>query len=126
MSLYQNDSNTEGVDFMKIKHNVLNKGFTLIELLVTLTIITIVIALGYQLLFFGGNTFDRGEERYVAQENALYASNFITKELRMASSVEILSELPDVFDSNKRYIYLEAGILKHKMGNDTAKDVIGF
>ena len=125
MSLYQNDSNTEGVDFMKIKHNVLNKGFTLIELLVTLTIITIVIALGYQLLFFGGNTFDRGEERYVAQENALYASNFITKELRMASSVEILSELPDVFDSNKRYIYLEAGILKHKMGNDTAKDVIG-
>ena len=63
---------------MKKKKNYLKNGFTLIELLVTLTILVIVVAIGYQLLSFGGNTFERGEMRYIAQENAQFASELIT------------------------------------------------
>lgn len=111
---------------MKKKKNYLKNGFTLIELLVTLTILVIVVAIGYQLLSFGGNTFERGEMRYIAQENAQFASELITRELRYSNSVSILPEIPAVFDEYKRYIYIsDDGILKHYTGNGVIIDALG-
>jgi prepilin-type N-terminal cleavage/methylation domain-containing protein len=102
-----------------------NKGFTLIELLVVLTILVIVVAIGYQFFTFGSDTFERGEMRYIAQENVLFASDLITRELRYANDVTILDKLPDTLNENSRYIYISGGVLKHYTGKGVLIDALG-
>lgn len=102
-----------------------SRGFTLIELLVVLTILIIVVTLGFELLSFGGNTFERGEMRYIAQENVQLASELITRELRYANEVVILPEVPLNFNEDRKYIFVSDGILKHYTGNGNLIDALG-
>lgn len=109
----------------KSKYN-LNHGFTIIELLVSLAILVIVLSIGYRLLFFGENTFAKGEKRYSAQESAQLASDLITRELRFAHNVIILPDFPSTFDDDKRYFYVdENGVLKHYLGYGNIVDAVG-
>jgi len=108
-----------------IKNRINKSGFSVIELLVALTILIIVVSLGFELLSFGGNTFERGEMRYIAQENVQFASEFISRELRYANEVTILPYLPSSFNEDRKYIYISDGILKHYKGKGNLVDALG-
>lgn len=93
-------------------------GFSLVELLVALSILGIVLAMGYSYFFFGSNTFRIGGNQSNLQRNIRLASDFITRELRYATCVSILSSSNDDCEScanenQHSYIYLENGIIMH-------------
>lgn len=104
----------------------IENGFTLVELLVVLAIVVVVLSIGYRLLFFGQDTFSKGEDRYSVQESAQLASDLITRELRFANKVIILPDIPSRFDTDKRYFYLDdSGVLKHYLGHGNTVDAVG-
>ncbi len=70
---------------------ILNKqdGLTVIELLIVLTLILLVLAIGFMYFDFGVKAFDRGERQTIAQKAARITSDFITSELRFAKEITI-------------------------------------
>lgn len=93
----------------------MKKGFTLMELIIAIAIMVTAIALGYRIFFFGQNSFTKGELQNNVQLNVRFASELITRELQKANDVEVLSELPETLDSNKRYIYVDSATGKLRL-----------
>lgn len=81
-------------------------GFTLIELLVTLVLLLIVLALAYMFFNFGIRSFNRGEQRAIAQQAIRTTADFISSEIRYASELTInpanVSSTDDFY-----YIYMD-------------------
>jgi len=64
-------------------------GFTVVELMVVLTILGIVLALGYMYFDFGMRTFARGERQSIAQQAIRLAADYISSEIRYADEIII-------------------------------------
>ena len=106
---------------MKIyKLCVNNKGITLIELLIGISLLVIVISIAFLLYFFGITSFSLGTSRGDVQQNARMAADFITSEVRLAETVEILgsNDIEDL-DGNFHYIFLENGSIIYKEKGET-------
>jgi len=68
-----------------------NIGVTLIELIIVLAIIGIVINVSFSMNIFGVKSFAKGSNRYDLNTKTNLVSEYITKSIRYAYSVEILS-----------------------------------
>lgn len=64
-----------------------SKGLTLIELLVVLSLVGVVLAVGYNLFFYGNTVFRQGESQSNVQRDIRMSADTITKELRNALKV---------------------------------------
>jgi prepilin-type N-terminal cleavage/methylation domain-containing protein len=82
------------------------QGLSLVELMVALSLLGIVLALGYMYFNFGMQSYDRGERRTIAQQAVRMTADFITKEIRFAKQIEI-NPSDGVNESGYRYIYLK-------------------
>lgn len=91
----------KSVIFNKIKQQ---EGLTLVELMITLSLLGIVLALGYMYFSFGVQAFDRGEQKAIAQNAARYTADFATTEIRFANDIEI-NPPGGINESGYRYIY---------------------
>jgi len=98
-----------------------NKGYTLIELLMVLAFLGIFMLIINSLNILGLKTFNFSSYQGNIQQNLRLATNFIIKEARFASDVEILnlslSELitgMEKTDNEYHYIYLENNVLKYR------------
>lgn len=89
------------------------KGLTIIELLIVLGLISIIIALAFQFNIFAIKGLKIGQDNAQVQHNVRLASDFITRELRNAYTINILSELPEPLDEDRRYIYVDGNTIKH-------------
>lgn len=89
-----------------------SKGLTLIELLISIALIGIIMSAAFSLQIFGTKTFKRGEDRADNQFDTRMASEFITKEIRYAKSLEILSSIPTPA-SGFNYIFISGGRLQY-------------
>jgi|GEM_PF-1131779 len=87
-------------------------GFSIVELIVVLSLLGIVLALGYMYFGFGVKAYDRGEQRAIAQQASRLASGFITSEIRFANEIEI-NPSDSSFENGYRYIYIEDESIKH-------------
>jgi prepilin-type N-terminal cleavage/methylation domain-containing protein len=79
-----------------------SKGFTLVELIVTLVILSIVLAAAFSFFIFGNKTYNRGINQYSVQSNIRLASDYITKEIRYATQIEVLpfdSSIEDIINN---------------------------
>jgi len=75
---------------MKIPKTILNnRGFTLVELIISLALLTVVLGLGYNLYFFANQAYAKAEARWIAQQNAQSAADFITKEMHTAYQLQL-------------------------------------
>ena len=85
----------------------LNKehGFSIVELMVALTLLGIVLALGYMYFDFGMRSFNRGERQAIAQQAVRLTSDFITSELRFANQIEINPD-DGLSETGFKYFYL--------------------
>lgn len=72
---------------MKINKN----GFTLVEVIVTLTLLSIIITLGYSIYIFGLKNYTTQSNNVNNQSNVRYALSSIIKEIRKADDVVISS-----------------------------------
>ena len=66
-----------------------NKGVTLVELVIAMALISIVLALGYSLYYFGFNSVTDQLDMIDNQTNVRLAVKYITQELRRAQHVMI-------------------------------------
>ena len=81
-------------------------GVTLVELIIALSLLAVVIALGYNYYFFGASTFERGEGRANVQQNIRLAADFMSNQLRYAQNMEILDAPPDPGSYEDDYNYI--------------------
>ncbi|MCW3490306.1 prepilin-type N-terminal cleavage/methylation domain-containing protein [Dethiobacter alkaliphilus] len=86
------------------------KGLSLVELMVALSVLLLVLAIGYPFYFFGTRSFAVGEEQSNVQRDLRVAASFITRELRNATFVQIGT---DTADDGYEYIYLNDDNIKH-------------
>jgi len=82
------------------------KGVTLIELIIVLAILAIVVSLGFSLYFFSNKTFNKGVSRSNVQQSVNLAADAITKEVRYASEISIVTSVPQTVSDDYKYIYI--------------------
>ena len=82
-------------------------GFSIVELMVVLSLLGIVLALGYMYFGFGLGAFNRGERAAIAQQSVRLTSDFITSELRFANQIEINPD-SGISETGFKYFYLNA------------------
>jgi len=99
------------------------KGFTLVELMVALSLLLLVLGLGYTIFGFTVTTFARSETKANLQQNMRLAAQYIENDVRYAYGVEILDAIdPDslTVTENDMYIYINSdGKLEIRSADDT-------
>ena len=83
-----------GIKFIKVKNktSIKNNGFTLIELLVAMGIFAIVISAAIGIFVSGSSSQKRILEYNVTQREAGYLMETISRELRMATAINVNQE----------------------------------
>jgi prepilin-type N-terminal cleavage/methylation domain-containing protein len=90
------------------------KGITLIELIITISLISVVLLVAYDMQIFGYKIFNKGSSKADIQSNLRLNADFISDKIRYASNLKILKNIdPSSFDPSKEYIYAEGGTLKY-------------
>ena len=80
------------------KLNILknSSGFSIVELLLALALLLIALGLGYNLLFFARNSFERSEERWMEQNEVVSVSSIFYDALNEAYYVEIVPDVSSI------------------------------
>jgi len=94
------------------------KGFTIVELIIVLALLGIVLGVGYNLFFYGENTFRTGSSKYQLQSDVRLVSDFISEEIRNAVELDIVS-LPITAQTGYHYIYLDGATIKYQFNGKT-------
>lgn len=99
-----------------------NRGLSLIELMIAASLLVIVLAIGYGFYFFGLTSFTSAESRSDVQQNIRMATDFITREVRFASSMELLDAAtvipaPEHVGDGVHYILLSGNAIEHRAKN---------
>ena len=117
--------------FNVIKSLIRNRrGFALLELIITLTLLGILLAMGFMFYSFGVVSYNIGEEQTDIQQNARLAADFIISELRVAEAVTIVDGYGDLdiddFDMDHAeetpvyYIYVKNNAIYYQEHGDLA------
>lgn len=104
------------MEIKRLIHN--NMGLSVIELLIALTLLGIILALGFSYFVFGANTFRIGEAQSNLQRDIRLTSNFITREVRYATDLDLLDNVNSPLWNDYNYLYLDNNsVIKHIDGN---------
>ena len=98
-------------------------GLTIVEMLVALTLLSIVLAMGYSYFFFGNTTFNKGEAQSNMQRDIRQTAAFITAEVRYATEIEMIDTPTPSSGDGFHYISIEGSRIKYTdpSGNITYK-----
>lgn len=95
-------------------------GYSLVELVIVLALLGVILAIGYNFYFYTTQAFKEGEKQAAVQQNVRVVADFITKELRYASIIQILdssASIPaagSIFD-DFNYIFINStGSVEHR------------
>lgn len=94
---------------MLLKRLIDNRGVSLVELLIAVSLLAIVLGVGYNFFFFGAQAFKTGERQSNTQQAVRLAADFISNEIRYASSLDIIAieNVPNNFNTTTDdYYYL--------------------
>lgn len=101
-----------------------NKGLTLVEVLVATALTVLVIAVIFSLYLFGNRSFAKSRNQYDIQSDVRLAMDAIVKELRFATSMEILNadKACDISEQEEgfNYIYIDDGKLLHSIYDEVS------
>lgn len=111
--------------FNRVKPYMNQKGVTLIEFLIYLVLLNVVLALAYTFYFFGARAFAVGELQANKQQQVRLAADFITRQLRYATSIDILSTTDSIpapaaiADDNTYYILFTGDKVEFRAKNQS-------
>jgi len=89
------------------KYLISEKGITLVEVIISLAILGMVFT-GTQLLnHFGLVSFNKGNVQTNLQQELRIADTFITNEVRHATEIHVLEEVPENIDDKYNYIFID-------------------
>ena len=108
-------------------HN--SAGLTLIELVISLSLLSVILGVGYNYFYLGTTTFSQGESQSQLQQNIRFAANYITRELRTAHLAEVKggSFTVPLTDPHYDYIFIDTsnGRITHlKKGTTQKVDIL--
>jgi len=103
-----------------------HNGFTLVELVISIALIVGVITLATNASIFNNSALKEGSTQQTLQSDVREIVNFISNEVTYATDIEILTGLPTTFDTHKRYIYIEDGVVYHKNEVDDPVAMMGI
>lgn len=83
-----------------------NKGVTLVELLTALAIVSVLISLSTSIFIFGNDIFAKGTSQHSEQTDLRFANDYIVKEIRYATSIDLLSSAPGTINNSDQYDYI--------------------
>ncbi|PKM83455.1 MAG: hypothetical protein CVU88_02870 [Firmicutes bacterium HGW-Firmicutes-13] len=89
------------------------RGISFLETLMVLSLISMVLVLGYSFYAFGARIFAIGESQTNMQRDIRLAADFITREVRNSRSLSLMDFLDSPIKENFYYIYLEHNCIKH-------------
>jgi len=95
-----------------------NKGFSLVELIITVSLIFVIVSLGYILISAGNSNFDSGTAKAHLQQNTRLLDEYIQKNLRNATNMNVTSNQEQQLDN---LIFIEDNIAKTSDVNLTAE-----
>lgn len=100
-----------------------NEGLTFVEVLIALSLLGVVLLLGYSFFFFGSNTFAKGESRSNMQRDIRQTAAFFTSEVRYATEIELVNTPTPTTGDGYNYISVENSRIKYTdpAGNVTYK-----
>lgn len=86
-------------------------GYSMVELLVYLALLNLVLAAAYSFYFYGYRAFAAGDKQTSIQQQARLAANFISRDIRYATTIELLSPsytIPDaaLIPENTHFIFI--------------------
>lgn len=84
-----------------------NKGITLIELLIVMALMGVIGAVAFSMYLFGNNTYLKVDKQYQLQSDLRLSTDYIIKEVRNASELEIVEVPISTFVQGYHYIYIE-------------------
>lgn len=94
------------------------KGFTLLELILVIALLAILSLGIFSALKLGTNTFKKGEDLGYNRTNVKFAADFINNELKTATHIKIVENIPDLDSFNTgnenfgyKSLYIKDGIL---------------
>jgi len=100
-------------------------GLTLVEVLIATAITVIIISVVFSLLSFGNKTFYMSSSQFDIQSEVRFATDVIIKELRFATSLEIVSVdiINDsiLHEEGLSYIYITGGKLYNVIYDEVSK-----
>ncbi len=105
-----------------------NRGVTMIELAIVLAILGILSVVVFQFNSFGLEAFRHSQEQSDNQFEVRMPIDYISKEVRYADSVTILSGVPathidhEIYVDGDRLLYYKSGVLKEIPGTVNADD----
>ncbi len=102
------------------KPNMDIKGLTIIELIVSLTILLLVLGLGYNFYYFLTQSYIKTEARWIGQREIRKAADFINAELKNTYSLKVTNNNNPTGVEGVYYIYLNNGNIMLKNGTATA------
>lgn len=113
---------------MTIMHKILDvfkkrSGLSLVELVIVLGLLSVVLSAGYMFFNFVYSSFFTAEGRSDVQQNVRIVSDFISKEIRNATSVKLLGSSetipdPSTLKEDEHYIFVNAdGKIEYRTKN---------
>lgn len=75
-----------------------NKGFTVVELIITLALLLVVLAIGYQLIYYAQSNYDRTSNYWERQNKVIALSTYIEETIDNANYMEVISSVSESYD----------------------------
>ena len=114
---------------IKLNNGVKKKGFTLIEIVIVLAIMSVIGSAIYSFITFNYNVYNKGTKNAEKRNEVSTASQFITKQLRYAKDVVIITSIPtptvgfdDIYLNGNEIFCVKNGVL-NSTGIGNAKDL---
>jgi prepilin-type N-terminal cleavage/methylation domain-containing protein len=95
-----------------------NKGLTLVELMVSLTLLLLVLGIGYNFYQYINKSYKDTENKWIMQREVRKAADFISSELRNVYSLEIRSSVPSSGKAGEYDLYIDSGAIKFRDGTN--------
>ncbi len=105
----------------KMKRIINQNGLTVMELLIAIAIIGVVFTLVASFFKVSVEVYDEGHRQTEEQHAVRLATDFVTRELRNATTIEIIDTAPDSGSPEEFYIYVNNNnkLVKYVTDTDT-------
>ncbi len=86
------------------------KGITLVELIIALALLTVILGMAYSFFSLGMTVFRKGAGQSDIQQNLRLTADIITREIRLASELQIIDPvtIPDTVSDEYRYVFVNS------------------
>ncbi len=101
-----------------------NRGFTVVELIITLALLLIVLAIGYQLIYYAQSNYNRTSNYWERQNKVISLSTYIEETIDNANYLEIITDEADIPEEYESIIFTNDDTFKVMTNDDDSIEAL--